>query len=342
LSDATSVFTLPDDARVLVVRPDRIGDVVLSTPVFTSIRRARPGWRIAVLVRPMVAGLLKGHPDIDELLCLDTDDKPSFSNTAGLRERLAEKKFNAVIHLFSDFWISLAAWRASIPLRIGPASKSGRVFYNASISQRRSRGNRHEADYNLALLEPLGIAPVRKSSVHVPDGIRPETVAPIDKGRKNVGIFPGMGGSARNWKPEKYAGLLDSLAGDGMNVILICGPGEEELIDAVQSLAKNVAGRYVGKDLGELAAVIGALDCFVGPSTGPLHIATSVGTPAVGIYCPIRVCLPQRWGPIGDNDASFVPQVPVCERCVMEKCPYFDCMDGIEVESVFKAVKERV
>ncbi|MBI3582065.1 MAG: hypothetical protein HY098_08360 [Nitrospinae bacterium] len=62
----------------------------------------------------------------------------------------------------------------------------------------------------------------------------------------------------------------------------------------------------------------------------------------MGIYCPIRVCLPERWGPIGERDAALRPDVPVCERCRPERCEHYDCMDKLEPERVAAAVRERV
>ena len=346
--DRLSDLAKADSVNILVVRTDRIGDVVLSTPVLASLRAAHPNWKISFLVKPALADLLQGHPDVDSLLTLETDDKPSFLNTRGLSDRLRKGNFDIAVHLYSDFWISLAVWRAGVGHRIGPASKIARLFYNRSIVQRRSMGGRHETDHNLDLLKPLGIPPIRRSKVSVADTISAGAQKLLDSGRKNVGIFPGMGGSARNWKPEKYARLADFLSSKGVNVILICGPGEEKLLDEVQSFTSQAPARYVSNRRDELAAFIKALDCFVAPSTGPLHIASAVGTPAVGIYCPIKVCLPERWGPIGENDISFVPDVPVCERCIAERCELYDsrgqydCMDKIEVEPLADAVMERL
>ncbi len=335
-------IALPDNARILVIRPDRIGDVVLSTPVLASLRAARPGWKIAMLVRPMAAPLLEGHPAIDELLALNTDDKPSWGNTAPLADTLRFKKFDAALHLYSDFWISLAVWRAGVPIRIGPASKLARIFYNTALPQRRSRGEKHEADYNLDLLAPLGIPPLRKSMLPVwPDAIGAAS-ALLDPSRKNIGVFPGMGGSARNWKPQQYARLIDILSAEGHNVILMGGAADARAVDAVAAASATAPKRFAGTNLKELAAFIHRLDVFAAPSTGPLHIAGAVGTPAVGIYCPIRVCLPRRWGPIGTRDAAPRPDVPVCETCVEEQCPYWDCMDRLTAEDVAAAVKERL
>jgi len=335
-------WKLPEKARLLVVRPDRIGDVVLSTPVFASIAGAKPQWKISALVRPAVAELLEGHPHLYEVITLSTDDKPSFSNIAGLSARLREKKFDAVIHLYSDFWVSLAVFLAKIPLRIGPASKAAQIFYNVRITQRRSSGERHEADCNLDLLKPLGIPPVRVSSVCFSDNLPENLAGSIQRGSRNVGVFPGMGGSARNWKPARYAELADMLDENGVNVILMAGPGEENLLNEVSSACEKKHNRIVISSLKNLAGFIKRLDCFVAPSTGPLHIATAVGTPAVGIYCPIRVCLPSRWGPIGEKDAAYVPDVPVCEKCAPSDCREYDCMDKLSVKTVAKGVMERI
>ena len=334
--------TLAEDARILVIRPDRIGDVVLSTPVLMSLRAAKPGWKIAMLVRPSVAPLLEGHPAIDELITLDTDGKPSWQNTKGIAGKLRQRKFDAALHLYSDFWVSLAVWRAGVPVRIGPASKLARIFYNTAIHQRRSHGDRHEADYNLDLLAPLGIPPLRNSLLPVwPSAIGAST-ALFDPSRKNIGVFPGMGGSARNWKPASYARLIDMLEADGHNVILMGSPADKITVDSVEAACAIKPRRFTGTHLKELAAFIQKLSIFVAPSTGPLHIAGAVGTPAVGIYCPIRVCLPRRWGPIGMHDAALCPAVPPCDACVKEKCPYWDCMDRLSPEEAATAIKERL
>jgi ADP-heptose:LPS heptosyltransferase len=326
------------DMNILIVRPDRIGDVVLSTPVFTSIRRACPSWRITALLKPMTAELLEGHPDIDEIITLDSDDKPSLRNTWGLRKKLRKKKFDIAIHLYSNFWVSLAVGHAGIPTVIGPASKIAQLFYTDRVTQRRSKRGRHETDYNLELLDILGIPPIRKSSLPLDREVPPSAIAALDGDRKNIGLFPCMGGSALNWSFNKYAKLARSLKEAGHNVIFICGPGDEDVIDLIAAKAEDGFKKVSGLSLKEFASFTAKLDLFIAPSTGPLHIASAVGTPSAGIYCPIRVCLPSRWGPIGEKDISFVPDVPVCEKCRGVDCEYHNCMDKLEVETVFNAV----
>ncbi|MBI3599708.1 MAG: glycosyltransferase family 9 protein, partial [Nitrospinae bacterium] len=159
-----------------------------------------------------------------------------------------------------------------------------------------------------------------------------------------VGIHPGSGGSARNWKPEKYAELADKIIDKTGAVIFVTGgTGEEELLDRIVSSVKGKVVKYISYDgLKELSAVIKRFNVMVGSSTGPIHIATAVGTPVVSIYCPIFVCQPKRWGPIGEKDIAIVPDVPFCKKCVFEKCKYYDCMDRISVDRVFEEVEKRL
>jgi len=328
------------DKNILVVRPDRIGDVVLSTPVFTSIRRACPTWRITALLKPLTAKLLQGHPDIDEIISLDRDEKLGLIKAWRLARKLREKKFDIAVHLYSDFWVSLAVGHADIPTIIGPASKIAQVFYTDRITQKRSRSGRHETDYNLELLDTLGIPPIRKSSLPVDAKIPTSALESLDTNKKNIGIFPSMGGSALNWSFDKYAKLAKRLKEAQHNVILICGPGDEQIIDLISAKGEEGYKKVSGLTLREFAAFTSKLDLFIAPSTGPLHIASAVGTVSAGIYCPIRVCLPTRWGPIGEKDISFVPDVPICEKCRGVDCEYHNCMERLEVETVFNGVTE--
>jgi ADP-heptose:LPS heptosyltransferase len=110
-------------------------------------------------------------------------------------------------------------------------------------------------------------------------------------------------------------------------------------LDEADGEVRNGVSRYIGVDgLKPFLGALAAMDAFVASSTGPLHLASAVGTPALGIYSPVFVCLPERWGPIGERDRVLTPAVPTCDRCVAERCPHFDCMAGITVEAVHDAV----
>jgi heptosyltransferase-2 len=339
--------------KILVTRTDRIGDVVLSTPIFKTIKNSFPSVSVSVLVRPYTKDIITNNPNVDEVIIYDPEGKHrTIKGLLKLAKEIREKNFDTALILFLDFKVGLLTYLSKIPRRIGPATKLAQIFLTDRISQRRSKVDKHETDYNLELAETLGAKPIRQSEMYIPD----EITSRVDKLFSSlvtrhsslvtfiVGIHPGSGGSARNWKIERYAELANKIIEKtGATVCITGSPAEEGLVDSIIDSLKGKALKYIGSNgLKELAAVIKKFNVMVGPSTGPIHIATAVGTPVVSIYCPIFVCQPKRWGPIGKNDTAIMPDAPFCEKCVFEKCKYYDCMDRISVERVYEEVAKRL
>ena len=103
---------------------------------------------------------------------------------------------------------------------------------------------------------------------------------------------------------------------------------------------KGSPSLYLSRNLRSFAALLAELTVFVSASTGPMHMAAALKIPTVSLFCPIRVCSPVRWGPIGNNSRVLMPDVPQCERCTAERCRYYNCMDLITVESAGEAVRD--
>ncbi|MBF0169691.1 MAG: glycosyltransferase family 9 protein [Nitrospinae bacterium] len=342
---------LPDNPRILVVRTDRIGDVALSLPVFVSLRKAYPTAFIAALTRTYTRDLLVGRDDVDLVIDFPADS-PHVPKQwyASLKEAIASQKFDAAILLFSNYSVARLIKAAGIPVRIGPASKVAVWFtLTHAIRQRRAKGTRHEADHNLDLLTPLGVAPVRDGRIPLPDAARRTFGDGSDRGV--VGLHPGHGGSSQNWPKASYVALARRLADDGYRAVVTGSSAERALVERIVTDARVGADERVAAriepfvntgGIGDLLAVLAGLDVFVASSTGPLHLASAVGTPVVGIYSPVFVCLPERWGPIGPDDVALVPPYGPCRRCVGARCPHHDCMTSISVEQVCRAALSRL
>jgi heptosyltransferase-2 len=334
----TKAVILPERAKILVARTDRIGDMVLSLPVFTSLKSAFPRSSICALTRNQTAELLVGRPDVDDIIPFDSDtSRIPWGEFKRLLPEIVKRKFDAAVILFSNFSVTALTAVAGIPVRVGPATKIAQAFLTHRVSQRRSKTMRHETDHNLDLLSVLGVPPIRVAFITPP---RPPMVrlARTD-GRPLVGVHPGSGGSARNWPEDRYVELVRELTAAACDVLVTGSPAERELVERVIRSSGGLASPHTGSGkLMEFASVLSQLDVFVAGSTGPLHMASALGTPVVGIYCPIFVCLPQRWGPIGPKDTALAPNVPSCGKCVMEKCPHYDCMEMISVGLVRDSV----
>lgn len=337
--------------KILIIRTDRIGDLIASTPVFESIKKARPDSYVAAMVSPYTRDLLKNNPFVDEIIVYDRDGThKGFKGLLDLARGLKEKRFDAVITLFSNFRLGLLVYMAGIPIRIAPATKIAQVFYNRRVLQRRSQSIKHEADYNLDLLKVLGIEETvrvvglwtdRESEDAANRFITAGGLSKASEERRLIGIHPGSGGSAGNWSAERYAEMADKLIYDyGYSVVLTGSIKEKELLSRVSGAMRNKPSIYLSDKILNFAALLKRFSVFVSSSTGPMHMAAAQKVPTVSIFSPVRACIPVRWGPIGNRQRVLMPDVPMCERCIKERCDYYDCMEMITVETGINAVNE--
>lgn len=350
--------------NILVVRPDRLGDVVLSTPVLEVLKRHYPKSRLTFMVREAVAPVVRGLPAIDDLMIFDPEGQ--HAGTAGFFRLLSEIRqhnFRIAVVLQSHWKIAAALFAAGVRYRVGPLNKPHSfLYFNRGVRQRRSQVEMHEADYNLQLLRRLGI--------RVPSRTVPTRVVASAEAREQarqwlrergwqeggsplVAIHPGMGGSALNWPETHYLELTRAMLKDGYQVLLTGGPQEGELL---QRLAAELGpGRsrvmlYGGADVGLLDRLVGLyswIDLAVAPSTGPLHVAAALGKPVVTFYPPIRVQSALRWGPYlpDDRRASILtPEVYCGEefRCRGNLCNYYPCMRSLSVSQAVEQIRSQL
>jgi len=330
---------MPPSRHVLVVRTDRLGDMIVTTPLFTAIKRARPDCRLTVLASAAGAEVARAHPAVDAVEVDPIQAKGSgWRGTLRLARRLRRLRCDAAVVVHSKHRLAAAVWLAGIPVRVGPGQRGYSFLYNRPVVQdHRTPPIRHETSYCLDLLRPLGIEPDA--------GLRPTwTVAPTDAaavdeilrarggGRGVVTIHPGHGGSSLNWTPERYAELADALAAErGLAIAVTGAPHEAAVVArmcaAMHAPALNLTGQL---SIAQLAALIARSVLFVGSSTGPSHLAAAVGTPVVALYCPLAECVPERWRPQSDACTVLLPPVnQVCPTCLGPKCSFFPCMELI-------------
>jgi len=300
--------------RILVVRPDHLGDVVLAGPALGRLRAALPGARVTLLVGPWsreVAALL---PDVD---ALDVVPFPAFARgdrrgllarygplLAGAR-RLRAARFDAALLLRDDDWWS--AWMvalAGIPRRIGHGHAAPRPFLTHALAA--AQAPPHVAAAAIALVDAALADP------RPPDGPARDPLAlrladadhraaaallgPAE-GERPLAVHPGSGSPIKRWHAIDWGEVVRALTAPGEPVVLTGGPGERDLAAAVaRHLDRPVVDLAGRTDVATLAAVFARCRLVLGPDSGPLHLAVAVGTPTVHLYGPAD---PRRFGPWG-------------------------------------------
>ena len=274
--------------KILIVRTDRLGDVLLTTPVSAALREAFPQAKISWLVRPYTAPLLEHNPDVDQVLV----DRGQ--SAGALSTLIKNEQFDAAIVAYPRWRMVWALWRAGVPLRIGPASKPYSLLFNKRLWQHRSEGKKHESDYNLELLEPLGVPFKRRATrLFLTETERTTARRILESHRISfskplVVLHPGSGGSSARWPLSHFMALGDRLQESGCDVVVTGGPGEDYqyiMIDQMHRIPVFIAAGSVS--VRELAAIFSCADLLVTNSTGPLHLAVALGIPTVSVYSPL-------------------------------------------------------
>jgi len=335
--------------NILLVRTDRIGDVILSLPAAALLKDIYPGCRITFLAREYTAPLIALSKSVDAVI----NDDPSLSARA-LAMRLKGHDFDLAVMLHPTSRLAWATWLAGIPVRIGTAYRSYSLLFNRRVKQHRKFSLKHELEHNLALvISGLGAASLSDKKflpeIVIPPDLKEQTAKKlsdsIDINQPFMVIHPGSGGSARDWPIQKYAELIDRIQNSEfriqkIKVAVTLGPGEEHIKEKLRAYLKTEPVWVSGLSLPELAAFLSQTELLIANSTGPLHIATAVKTKVIGLYCPMIPCHPKRWGPYGPGHETLVPPVELCRKCVGQKCHEYDCMEKITVDEVFVRIEE--
>jgi heptosyltransferase-3 len=306
---------LPIDStikKIIISRTDAIGDVLLTLPVCGIIKKYYPEVKIVFLGRTYTESIIACCEHVDEFLNADTLLK---LNTTGAIELLQKVNADTIVHVFPNKQIAALAKKTKIKNRIGTTN---RLFHwttvNKLVKLSRKNSDLHEAQLNIKLLSGIGIdeAPaLNKLNEYIGFTKVPvlnnEYVTLIDKTKINVILHPKSNASAREWSLDNFKALIDLLPEEKFK-IFISGTDKEKLAlaDWMKQLPKNLVDITGIFSLPQFTAFINQADYLVAASTGPLHIASSLGIGAIGIYPPIRPMHPGRWQPIGKKAQALV------------------------------------
>jgi heptosyltransferase-3 len=344
-----SRIELPARPRILVIALRRLGDVLLTTPLIRSLRRAWPEAHIEALVFADTAGILAGNPDLNGVVTMPP--RPSALQTASLAARLWRQYDLAISTQSGDrpTYFALLAGRSSVaPVEERFSGRTKRALLHRSIDYVHAL---HRVEQMLRLADRLGIE-------RVPEMVAPkgETFGDMPAGPYAV-IHAAPFFRYKQWTANGWRDLAAALSARGLAVVATGGPAAEEkrYLDEVWQ-GVNVLRLDGRLNWPQLAGVLSKARVYVGPDTSVTHLAAATGCPTVAIYGPTD---PRLWGPwpvqgldkpwlaagsIQRSGNVWLAQNPLpCMPCQLEGCERrLDsasvCLDELPVSRVMTAV----
>ncbi len=345
--------SLPAADRILVIRLGAVGDVVRTLPAVSMLRRAAPDAHITWLVEPGAQSAVEGQPWIDEVLAFPRPDLRRALGEfrlgriaallRGVAQRLRQPGFDLVIDFHAILKSALLARLSGAAMRASYAPPFAREGSAWAATHRARLSHPHTSRFarNEALVRFLGVtAPAAERPFVVPPPARAWAGTALDAllgGARFALLHPGTSAHTphKRWPIERYAALARRLS---VASIVTYGPKAGER-DAARELVESAAGRAhlapPTGSLAELAALMEASELYVGADTGPLHIASLVGTPVLQLLGPTD---PVENAPYPGTPFRSV-RVPVaCSPC-RRGCDAAPCMQRVGVDAVLNAAE---
>jgi len=343
--------------RVLLLRLERIGDLLM---VIDAIRDARawwPGAEIDLIVGSWNEGLARLIPEVTRVETLDVPWLAREASGASWPElirrarRWRGRKYDVAINFEPDVRSNCLLWLSGARTRWGYWSGGGGAFLTDPLEYAPMT---HVSDNARALVADAAgrtadsrAAATTGPRLVVPADVRTRAAARIGAARGVlVGVHAAGGRESKQWHLDRFAAVARELATSrGATIVLTGSDGDRALVDRVK---RDLAGVPVvdaagGLDVPTLAGVLAQLDLFVTSDTGPMHLAAAVGTPVVALFGPAQ---PARYGPRAAVERIVRVDLP-CSPCGRVRLPpercrghVPDCMDGITVAAVVRAAND--
>jgi ADP-heptose:LPS heptosyltransferase len=324
--------------RLLVVRPDNLGDVLLTGPALAALRSAAPHAELDLLASPAGAAAAQLLPEVDETVVA----RVSWQQIAVTAEppdtdlvfRIAARHYAAAVVLTS---FSQSPWpagyalqRAGVPLRAGMSKEFGGTALTHWVPA--ADDGLHQADRALRLLDGLGVPTAHvPSTLHaaVPGASRERAAAAVqgaglDAAAPYAVVLPGASCPSRRWPAERFRATAALLATEGLPVVVTGPAAERDLVAEVAARTPGVVALAGAFDVPDLAALLAGAAVAVTNNSGGMHLADAVGTPVVVLFAGTEDEGQYRPRSV----PSAVLRVPTaCSPCRQFHCPFdLECL----------------
>jgi lipopolysaccharide heptosyltransferase II len=340
----------PRARRLLCVRLDALGDVLMTTPALHALRAGHPRRHITLLTSPAGAALAPLLPDVDDVIVYEApwmkatarraDPAPERAMVGRLRAGRFDGAVVFTVYSQSPLPAALLAYLAGIPRRLAHCHENPYQLLTDWVPDPEpARLQRHEVERQLALVAAIGCTTTdRRLQARVPAravGRIAGLLARFDD-RPWAVLHPGASAPSRRWPAEAWAEVARRLAREhGWSLAVTGGADETALVDAIAAAGGDGALPLAGRlDVAELAALLAAAPLLLSNNTGPVHLACALGTAVVDLYALTN---PQHtpWGVPHRVLSNDVP----CRWCYRSVCPegHHACLRAIAPDAVIDA-----
>ncbi|MCX6157352.1 MAG: glycosyltransferase family 9 protein [Ignavibacteriota bacterium] len=333
--------------RILIVRTDRVGDVVMITAIPREIKKVFPDAFVATLTQPNTAKILWNNPYIDEII---TDDlsKETFREVV---KKIKSLKFDYGLLIHPTERAAYQLFWGRVKQRIGV----GRILYEIitfmkSVSRNNYTPLRHEADYCMDLARKIGVktdnyqpeifvSEQEKTDIH--DYLISKN---INKDTFRIVLHTGSKNSAPNWGEDKYYELLNKIVSkypDKDFAILLTA---FEMTQEFKKKVKEINDKRIVDvsddidDLRKLIKIISVADLMVCSSTGPIHLADALDRKCIGIHCKRPMNCVKHWGVLNRKSINLEVAKDFCDSNCSSDKKQCGIENGISTEEVLKHI----
>lgn len=324
--------------RILLIRPDRVGDVILTTPLIKAIKQTYPDSYLALMVSAVSVPLLENNPNVDKII-IDEQNSKNKNDFWDKVKLLRSEKFTTGLMPLPRERHAWMMFFAGIKERIGVGKILYEVLTGMKTVPKKYIPLRHEADYIFDLGRKIGVKDIPlKPELFLSDSEiyaarNKLTNIGLDLSKPIIGVNPISGGSVPNWKIEDYIKLVNKLA--KIYQILFLLPSQLPKLTEAFANTKNVFFKF--PDLRNLISICSQLSLLFSSSTGTSHIAAALGIKTVTLFCPLDTCSAQHWGNLGNESINLTATNKYCQI----KCPgnpKICTLDEVTFDNAYSAI----
>lgn len=341
-------FSTIQPQSLCLLRTSALGDATHVVPIVRTLQAHWPQTRLTWIIGKLEHKLVG---DIGGVEFIVFDKAQGWRGFDAVRAQLHGHRFDALLHMQVALRANLLSTLVRAPLRIGYDRARSKDLHGLFVNRRiAERSGEHVLDAMASFIEPLGLKQTTvRWEIPIPAQAGEFAAQHLPGDAPTLLVSPCSSHTVRNWRPERYAAVIDHAASTlGWRIALCGGPGpyERAFGDAIVEKAKNKPLDLVGKDtLKQFLALARRASLVLTPDSGPMHMANAIGTPVLGLHAASN---PQRSGPYSDRrwcvnryDAAALKfrGKPAAELPWGTKLEYSGVMDLIEVGDVIERLE---